>query len=150
MAGEANSAGDLEEIKKLKARYFRALDTKDWKGFGALFTHEAVIDTSAAGGHRVVGIELFVNEYLRPTLADSITVHHGHTPEIEFTGPTTATGIWAMEDRIWWNSGRHVHGFGHYHDTYELVGSSWLITSVRLTRLHQIWDELSIDGGDAR
>ena len=25
----------IEEIKQLKARYFRCVDTKDWEGFGA-------------------------------------------------------------------------------------------------------------------
>ena len=31
---------DLEEIKRLKARYFRTLDTKQWKEFGDVFTEE--------------------------------------------------------------------------------------------------------------
>ena len=33
---------DVEEIKKLKARYFRALDTKDWELYRSGFTEDLV------------------------------------------------------------------------------------------------------------
>jgi hypothetical protein len=36
--------------------------------------------------------------YVAKLLADTVTVHHGHMPEIELTSATTATGIWAMFD----------------------------------------------------
>jgi hypothetical protein len=32
---------DIEAIKQLKARYFRFMDTKDWMGFGSVFTLDA-------------------------------------------------------------------------------------------------------------
>ena len=38
----------LEEIKKLKARYFRTLDTKDWAGYLGVFTQDAIIDSTEA------------------------------------------------------------------------------------------------------
>ena len=31
---------DIEQIKQLKARYFRLLDTKDWDAFAELFTDD--------------------------------------------------------------------------------------------------------------
>jgi len=64
-----------------------------------------------------------------------ITVHHGHMPEIELTSATTATGVWAMEDMLRWPDGREMHGYGHYHETYEKVGGAWRIKSSKLTRL---------------
>ena len=66
------------------------------------------------------------------------TVHHAHMPEIAITSPTTATGIWAMEDLLWWQNGdatEHLHGWGHYHETYEKIGDAWFIKSRVLTRL---------------
>ncbi len=33
---------DIEQIKQLKARYFRMIDTKDWEGFRELFTDDCV------------------------------------------------------------------------------------------------------------
>jgi hypothetical protein len=47
---------------------------------------------------------------------DIETVHHGHMPDIEITSPTTATGIWAMEDRL---------------------DGEWKIATLRLTRLRR-------------
>jgi hypothetical protein len=66
------------------------------------------------------------------------TAHHAHTPEIVLTSPTTATGIWAMEDMLWWNDGEkelHLHGYGHYHEEYRKEGGKWLISYRTLTRL---------------
>lgn len=36
----------LEDIKTLKARYFRCVDTKDWNGFAAVFAPDAAFDIS--------------------------------------------------------------------------------------------------------
>ena len=36
----------IEQIKKLKARYFRCMDTKDWDGFQAVFAPGATMDTT--------------------------------------------------------------------------------------------------------
>ena len=40
---------DIEEIKRLKARYFRLMDTKDWDGFRAIFATDVRIDVSRDG-----------------------------------------------------------------------------------------------------
>jgi hypothetical protein len=66
------------------------------------------------------------------------TVHHGHMPEIDVVTPDRAAGIWAMEDVLRWPDGapiRSLHGYGHYHETYEKHGDGWLIASTKLTRL---------------
>jgi hypothetical protein len=36
----------VEEIKKLKARYYRFLDTHDWDAFEMVFTEDAEMDVS--------------------------------------------------------------------------------------------------------
>jgi len=46
---------DIEAIRRLKARYFRTMDTKDWVGMRQVFTDDVVIDTSEAGGNVVSG-----------------------------------------------------------------------------------------------
>ena len=131
---------DIEEIKKLKARYFRLMDTKDWDGLAGVFTEDVVIDVTGEGG----GVTNSVSEYipfLRSAIGDVVTVHHGHMPEIELTSPTTAEGTWALEDQLWWPEGAplsHMHGFGHYHETYEKRGGSWRIKSMTITRLHRL------------
>lgn len=37
-------------ISEVKARYCRALDTKDWEGYGDVFTDDVELDTPPAGG----------------------------------------------------------------------------------------------------
>jgi uncharacterized protein (TIGR02246 family) len=124
----------IEAIKQLKARYFRTMDTKDWDSMRAVFTDDVVIDTTDSGGRVVRGADEFM-AFLRGVLADVITVHHGHMPEIALTSPTTATGIWAMEDLLRWPNGTEMRGFGHYHETYEKVADRWLIKTSTLTRV---------------
>src|SRR3954454_4482167 len=41
---------DLEEIRQLKARYFRMMDTKNWEGLAAVFTDDVEIDVTGEGG----------------------------------------------------------------------------------------------------
>jgi uncharacterized protein (TIGR02246 family) len=125
---------DVEAIKQLKARYFRTMDTKDWVAMRRLFTDDVVMDTTASGGGVVTGADVFM-VFLQQTLADAVTVHHGHMPEITLTSSTTATGIWGLHDEIEWPDGTRMRGDGHYHETYEWAGGEWRITSSTLTRL---------------
>jgi len=131
---------DIEAIRQLKARYFRLMDTKDWDALAQVFTEDVTIDVSGEGG----GVTHTVAEYipfLRANIEEVITVHHGHMPEIELTSATTARGIWALEDQLWWPQGgplKHMHGFGHYHETYEKTDDAWRIKTMTITRLHRV------------
>ena len=125
---------DIEAIKQLKARYFRLMDTKDWDGYATVFTDDVVIDTSEDGAGIIQGRAEFL-PFLRQTIGDVTTVHHGHMPEIELTSATSATGIWALQDILRWPNGAELHGYGHYHETYVKSGDKWRIQSTRLTRL---------------
>jgi hypothetical protein len=61
-------------------------------------------------------------------------------PEIEITSPTTARGIWAMQDFLKWPEGspmKSLVGWGHYTETYELVDGEWKIKTLVLTRLRR-------------
>ena len=126
---------DIEAIRRLKARYFRTMDTKDWDGMRQVFTDDVVVDTTEAGGGVVSGAEAFM-AFLQEALAGTVTVHQGHMPEIELTSPTTATGVWALQDVIVWPGGGRLQGYGHYHETYERIDGAWKITTSKLTRLH--------------
>jgi len=130
---------DIESIKKLKARYFRTMDTKDWDGMRRVFTDDVVMDTTASGGSVINGADEFI-DFLKQAIGPAVTVHHGHMPEIELTSPSTATGVWALEDWVKWESSG-IHGFGHYYETYEKADGEWRIKSSTLTRLR-----LDVDG----
>lgn len=135
---------ELAALGRLKARYFYYLDTKDWDSWLALFTPDARLEwESIASGaeDRMVGytgVEAIRTHVVQGTLADTVTVHHGHTPLLELRSETEASGIWAMEDRIAAPNRPLVHGFGHYHETYRKVAGEWKFASVHLRRLRPV------------
>ncbi|GAB3315276.1 nuclear transport factor 2 family protein [Haliea atlantica] len=134
----------IDAIRQLKARYFRTLDSKDWAAYEQVFTPDLVADMRDANGQRdesqlTRGAATYVAN-LAPLLQDVITVHHGHSPEIEVISDSEATGIWAMEDKLWPGEASplpfaHLHGYGHYHERYVLWEGAWRISEIRLTRL---------------
>ncbi|TVV76628.1 nuclear transport factor 2 family protein [Sphingomonas solaris] len=127
----------LEEIKLLKARRDRAVDTKDWDTYLALHApdHESHND---GFDHWKTAEEMITN--VRRLLDETrISVHHSHTPEITFESPTSAKGIWAMEDNIFWKQGDEEHwlnGFGFYPESYEKRDGTWVFTRRQLKRTH--------------
>lgn len=125
---------EIEQIKQLKARYCRLLDTKDWTAWRALFTDDFLSDTAESGGKVIEGADHFV-AFTRKSLRDQATVHQVHAPEIELTSATTARGVWALEDVVRFGPGVNLRGYGHYHETYEKVDGNWFIKSSKLTRL---------------
>ena len=135
----------VNAVHQLKGRYFRTLDCKDWAGYEAVFAPDLVADMRDASGQRdesqlIFGAAAYVAG-LAPALQGVITVHHGHSPEIDVLSATEATGIWAMEDKLWPGADsplpfRFLHGYGHYHERYVLWEGDWRIREIRLSRLH--------------
>ncbi|MEJ6011041.1 nuclear transport factor 2 family protein [Novosphingobium aquae] len=133
----------IENIRALKARYCRLLDTKGWSGFSALFTEDAVMDVSQdTGNPPITGIPAIIAQ-VRFAVDDAATSHQVHTPEITLDGPDAATGTWAMQDRVVWQSGKSpipgiasITGYGQYHESYRLEGGVWKIAALRLSRFH--------------
>jgi hypothetical protein len=123
----------IEQIKKLKARYFRFVDEKRHDEFAALFTPDAVLITD--------GIEWSSPHEMASTIRNltgaAPSVHHGHMPEIDVAGDS-ASGIWAMQDLLTFPAADdapegHI-GYGQYRETYRRVAGEWLIASLVLTR----------------
>ena len=144
-----NELDEIEQIKTLKARYFRHMDQKRWDEWKKCFTEDvtAVYDgpprlnksddpTQVACDGRA-----FLVEAVSGLFADSKSIHQGFMPEIELTSPTTATGTWAMFDYIRMPRGS-FRGWGHYYEEYVKQEDGWKIKKIRLTRLHieEIWE----------
>jgi hypothetical protein len=135
----------IEEIKRVKAKYFYYMDSKNWEGWRReVFAPDARMHVSRSRPEPYEGIDAIL-KVIEPLLKGVKSIHHGHMPIIEITSPTTATGIWAMEDVLFLDgrpqfggmSGR-VHGYGHYHETYERGEDGWRIKTMRLVRLHTL------------
>ena len=129
---------EIEQIRQLKARYFRLMDQKKWDEWAQVFCEDVMIDTKQEGSPVIHGRQAFY-EYLPPILEGVKTVHHGHMSEIELTSPTTATGTWSMEDMLWWppeQGGRHLWGTGWYFERYRKdPDGAWRILELKLRRI---------------
>ena len=125
-------------VTKLKAQYFRFMDTKDWSSWSDLFTEDAVLENLSHREHPLAGRDTIVDTVSR-NLERMVTVHHGHMPEIEVIDSGRVNATWSMEDRLLVNDpsqpGFSLYGFGHYHDHYVLE-EKWRIKRIELVRLH--------------
>jgi len=140
----------IEQIKQLKARYFRFLDTKDQEGMRTIWAEDAIFDARTALTLDPTGSGTSGSDWVwkgRDTIVQAIgtvatlpTAHHGHCHEIEILSPTEARGVIAMEDYVWPAPGDTrttlLHGFGHYHEEYRLRDGRWQIWRSRLSRLN--------------
>ena len=141
----------IEDIKQLKARYFRAVDTKDAALLRSVFTDDATADyrgaatdprsgVNAIPGNTeavVIGAEAIVAGVMT-SVASLTTVHHGHIPEITVVSDSEANGIIPMVDRLTMPADSPIaalDGWGHYHETYRKEGDGWKIARLRLSRL---------------
>lgn len=137
MAGTPDFA-DWQAICSLKAAYCRLLDTKDWEGWGRLFTEDIHLDVTGSGGDVVQGRDAVVAS-VRGSIGTAKTAHQVHSPEITVAGDS-ANAIWAMQDRVVWDGGRALTGWGHYHERYVRTAEGWRIAEQRLTRLQMDFD----------
>ena len=131
----------IEEIKRVKAKYYWGLDHKDWD----LWRREVWAPDARLEVPEVDEVHEpleKVIEAVSSQVGDQVSVHHGQQPIITFTSDTEARVIWAMEDRLYrkpdeplHDGSTYLHGFGHYHETYVRTPVGWRIKSSRLTRL---------------
>ena len=90
---------ELHKIQRLKAKRDHAVDLKDWDTYAALHTDD--FTALSIGSQRIVGGRAAA-QALDEILRGVTTVHHSHTPLIEFQECYNATGVWAMEDNLFW------------------------------------------------
>ena len=125
---------NIEAIRQLKARRLRAIDAKEWEVYTSLHCEDHVSDTY---GGAVMASAAENTKKLADFVAGMVTVHHVHSYEIECQSDTEATGIWCMEDRLWWQQEgkeQNLHGFGYYHERYRKEGGVWKFCYRRLDR----------------
>ena len=126
---------DILEIQRLKARFFRLIDTEQWDALRETLTEDAQIffedsrfpvSTTPAWDGR----ETWLN-YMITANPEKLTVHQILGPEIELVDDNTASGVWAMS---YWvdDPGRQGawRAYGHEHDRYvRCPDGRWRIAS---------------------
>jgi hypothetical protein len=134
----------IDQIKQLKARRDRAVDTKDYVALEAMHAPD---HTSANDGMPAWTSAKEMVANISKVMATITSVHHSHNPSITFESPTKATGFWAMEDNLYWKQGDEdhwLHGMGYYDEKYEKRDGQWVFTWRRLSRLKVLMSEGAI------
>lgn len=138
-----NELLEIEKIKQLKARYFRALDTNDWALFADTLSEDCVARYSG-GEYSFDGRDTIVGFMAEHMSGDKfLSMHNGHHPEIELTSELTADGIWYLEDTvILLEAGTRMYGAGIYADKYVKVNDEWKISETGYERIFECVEQL--------
>jgi ketosteroid isomerase-like protein len=131
----------LEEIRQVKYRYLRCVDTKLWDEIGDTFTEDATVDygTKAYGKPLKMNGRAEIVAFFRANLGPEIlTVHAAGQPEITADGDT-ATGIWSFQDTVIATRYRvMITGAAFYHDRYRREADGrWRISHTGYTRTYE-------------
>ncbi len=136
----------LEDIRRLKYRYFRTLDLKLWDEFGGTFTDDVIgrYGTKVYGEmDALVGRDAIVG-FMSEKLGNGIiTAHFAHHPEIEVEGDT-AEASWGFEDTVIATDFKVlIRGAGYYRDRYRRgADGSWRIAETSYERIYESMESL--------
>lgn len=127
---------EIEQIRQLKYRYFRAIDTHDWALFASCLAEDVTTQLDS-GNYAFVGRDAFIAGLRqmmdRPTL---LSKHQGHHPEIELVAADRALGVWYLEDQVIdLDNDWIVQGTAFYQDEYIKRDGAWLILSTGYRRV---------------
>lgn len=133
---------DLEDIRQLKSRYFRLMDTQQWEAWKSCFTEDVSAFYEGAPRPRRdmptdIGCEgrAALIEGVSSLMKGAVSMHQGFMPEITLTSASTAKAIWAMFDYVRLPTCA-FKGWGHYHEDYVKEADGWKLKKIHLTRLH--------------
>jgi hypothetical protein len=141
---QSDDRDDREQIRQLKYRYLRTLDTKQWDEFEDCFLPEVTADYNGlafADRAELVG-------YMRANLGPAIvTMHHVHHPEIAVDGDT-ATGRWYLHDQV--ISAEYefkLEGAAFYEDRYVRTDAGWKVAHTGYVRTFEATYSLAGQAG---
>jgi 3-phenylpropionate/cinnamic acid dioxygenase small subunit len=127
---------DHYAIEKILKRYARALDEKNYDALDAVFTEDAVLDYTAAGGikDRFPVVKKWLKEVLDPMPEMQ---HFTTNVEIEFDGDRAAGKSYTFNVNGVHAEGKlqHMNVGAQYIDTFARTPQGWRIASRREARL---------------
>lgn len=126
---------DITAISRLKYRYLRTLDTKDWEGFRDCFLPDATGDYN---GLVFADREALV-AYMAENLGEGfLTMHQVHHPEIDVDGDA-ATATWYLQDKVIVPAfGFMLEGAAFYSDRYARTPDGWRVSHTGYRRTFEV------------
>ena len=129
---------DLAAITRLKYRYLRCLDTKQWDDFAVCFAPDATADYNGLTFDNPTALV----DYMRANMGEGVlTMHQAHHPEIDLdpSDADRATGSWYLHDRVVVDAFRFsLEGGAIYSDRYVRGPSGWLIQHTGYRRTFEL------------
>lgn len=128
---------EIESIKRLKYRYTRLFDSKQWEALTQLFAEDC---TSAYDNGRFAyqGREAVLAFLVKPMVLakQRYSKHHVHQPEIDLLDENHARGIWYLDDKVLdYKLGTIVTGTAIYYDRYTKIDGEWRIQHIGYQRI---------------
>jgi ketosteroid isomerase-like protein len=130
---------DIELIRRLKYKYWRAIDTGDIAALREVLTED--IKTDYIGGTyrwQIAGREKVLASIAGAFNANAVAIHTGHHPEIDVLTETTAVGTWYLTD-VFINlvEKKRTSGSALYRDRYVKTADGWRIGESVYERLYE-------------
>jgi hypothetical protein len=145
MAYTLQQLSDLEDIRTLKHRYFRAIDTADWGLLDGMFTDDVHVEYVGGTYHVSLDGAAKMAEFLANSFhTQCMAMHHGHMPEITLTGEDCAEGTWYLQDIFLdFSKDENTWGTALYRDEYQREGGVWKISSTVYDRVMEVIEPLN-------
>jgi hypothetical protein len=136
---------DLEDIRTVKHRYFRSIDTADQAVLETLFTDDVSVEYRGGGYFvQLEGAARMVDFLMNSFNASAVAMHHGHMPDITLIGDDEAEGIWYLEDIFISLDRKDVTtGTAIYRDRYRRVDGRWKIARTEYDRIMEVVQPLT-------
>jgi hypothetical protein len=130
---------EIEQIKRLKHRYARLLDQKQFDELERTVFAEDATASYGGGTHELDGRTAIV-DWLRNAMGSTsmLTSHMMGQPEIDLVGDGEATGSWSLQDVVVLvDLGVTVRGASYYSDRYVKVDGDWRIAHTGYRRVYE-------------
>ena len=138
---------EIEAIKRLKYRYVRGIDLKEWDELETLFVPDATA-TYSDGKYSFEGRGAIM-AFLRDSMASTnmLTSHKVHQPEIDIDGDR-ATATWALEDVVvHLDYNLRISGAAFYRDEYVKQDGEW---KIKHTGYERVYEEMQPRSDDTK
>jgi len=146
-AADTSDTADIVAITRLKYRYLRCLDTKQWDDFATCFAADATADYNGL----VFDSPGPLVDYMRANMGEGVlTMHQAHHPEIDLDAgdPDRASGTWYLHDKVIVDASRFaLEGGAIYSDTYVRGADGWRILRTGYRRTFEMTWNLDRPGG---